>query len=209
MGASLPLPLPLPLPPASPAPPPPPPPPPAPTPSPSPSPASLPPPPSMLTPHLLPLTRTHALCVHVGTCVCRPGAAAGYLDLTLSQLVMQALLALEAHRGSLKHPGLSLPDTARAFTALFLTAHNPASEPHIRQRQHARLAAFIAECELAQQIAAVPRGSGARAVRQSPRRPELDVAAVKQLGRQYDALAREPREALFQRLFRPTPPVSK
>ncbi len=137
---------------------------------------------------------------------CRPGAAAGYLDLVLSEVVLQAMMALEEHRGTLKHPGLSLADSARAFVSLFLKAHNPASAPHIRQRQNERLADFVVECELAQQISAVPRGSGARAVRQSPRLSELDLEGMKQLGLQFDALAHEPREALFQRLFRPTLP---
>jgi hypothetical protein len=128
----------------------------------------------------------------------------GYLQQALSDLIVKAMTALEAHRGTLKHPGLSLEDSAKAFVSLFLKAHNPASEDHIRQRQAQRLTDFLAECAVAQHIAAAPRGSAVHAARRSPRFSEL-----KELGQRYDSLATEPREQLVERLFRPTPPTYK
>ena len=120
----------------------------------------------------------------------------------MSDLVVKAMIALEDHRGTLKHPALSLADSAKAFVSLFLKANNPASEPHIRQRQSERLTQFLAECSIAQAINAVPRGGGVAAARISPRLPELN-----KLGAQYDQLSSEPREKLFVRLFRPDVPV--
>ena len=156
-----------------------------------------------------PRTFSHS-CAYCGFCACaaclRCSAdnVSGYLQQALSDLIVKAMTALEAHRGTLKHPGLSLEDSAKAFVSLFLKAHNPASEDHIRQRQAQRLTDFLAECAVAQHIAAAPRGSAVHAARRSPRFSEL-----KELGQRYDSLATEPREQLVERLFRPTPPTYK
>lgn len=136
--------------------------------------------------------------------VCSADRVTGYLQQVLSDLIVQAMTALEAHRGTLKHPGLTLHDSARAFVSLFLKAHNPRSEVHVRARQSQRLADFLGECAVAQGIAQAPRGSAVHAARRSPRFTEL-----KELGQRYDALASEPRHQLVERLFRPTPPTYK
>jgi hypothetical protein len=132
---------------------------------------------------------------------------AGYLQQALSDLVVKAMTALEDHRGTLRHPSLSLQDSAKAFVSLFLKAHNPASEDHVRARQAQRLTDFLGECAVAQHIASAPRGSAVHAARRSPRFSELED--LKLLGQRYDSLASEPREQLVERLFRPTPPVYK
>jgi adenylate/nucleoside-diphosphate kinase len=125
-----------------------------------------------------------------------------YLEQTLSELLVKAMVELESYRGQLKHPALSIEESAKAFVSLFLKAHNPQSESHIRARQTARLAEFLRECSVAEQINAAPRGGGVFAAKRSPRLPQLE-----ELGEQYDKLASESRETLFNRLFRPTAPT--
>lgn len=134
-------------------------------------------------------------------CVFRPGkgSTVAYLEQTLSEMITNALTAVDQHRSHLLHPALSISSTLKAFVALHLKAHNAAAPAHVRERSAARLLRFLEECAIADKIrGSAPRGSAVAAARLSPRLPD-----VVQLGEQYDKLKSEPKPYLLERYLRP------
>jgi hypothetical protein len=137
----------------------------------------------------------------------RPGKSAtvAYLEQTLSEMITNALTAVDGHRTKLLHPNLSISGSLKAFVALHLKAHNASSPPHIRERAERRLSQFLEECSIADKIrSSAPRGSAVSAARLSPRLPD-----VSQLGEQFDKLRSEPKQYLLERFLRPDPVATK
>lgn len=137
----------------------------------------------------------------------RPGKSAtvAYLEQTLSEMITNALTAVDGHRTMLLHPNLSISGSLKAFVALHLKAHNASSPPHIRERAERRLSQFLEECSIADKIrSSAPRGSAVSAARLSPRLPD-----VSQLGEQFDKLRSEPKQYLLERFLRPDPVATK
>lgn len=134
----------------------------------------------------------------------RPNTTIGYLEQSLSDVIVKALTDLDKHRSSLAHPAMSIPNSAKAFVALYLKANNGSSTAALRQRATERLQQFLDECALSEKIGlTAARGSAVSAARKSPRLPEAAI-----LGEQFDKLRSEPRQVTLRRYLRPDPVAS-
>ncbi len=119
-------------------------------------------------------------------------SSVGYLEQSVSNLLIRALTSLDGLKDTLKHPRLSVSQTALMYVALYFKAWNPASSTRVRQRQGERLKDFVAECKLFDAIrCSTPRGSGVAAVRNARTRSE-------QCG-MFDALLKEPMASIWAR----------
>jgi len=123
----------------------------------------------------------------------------GILEQGLSNILIRSMTSLEGLKDKLKHPRLSVGQTALVYVALFLKAWNPKASDRVARRQRTRLQDFIGECRLFDALrTSTPRGSGVQAVRKARTRSEQCVL--------FDKLVDEDPRDMWHRLTGIPPP---
>jgi hypothetical protein len=113
------------------------------------------------------------------------GSMLGYVEQSVGNLLVRALLAVGKEREHLLHPSLSHAQTLLVFLSLWLKAQDTSLSLPVRERQTARLELFLKECHLGDRLsAAAPRGSGAGAAQAA-----RELAAYAQAAEEFDQLA--------------------
>ena len=133
----------------------------------------------------------------------RNGGVHGVLavvEQSLSDALQHALIAL-GNTGRIRHPSMSVEETAVKFISLHLKANNANGAPHLLPKRQARLTRFISECAIADRIKkCISSGSAIKAIR-SIQSQESAPDEYSKIAVQFEELCQETPESLRHRFI--------
>ena len=120
---------------------------------------------------------------------------------SLSDALQRALVAL-GNTGRIRHPSLTVEETAVRYISLHLKANNKHAAPHLMKRRQLRLAEFVKECQIGEKIKGlVSGGSAIKAIRSIQSQAEESKDEYSQLAVQFEALCKETPQSLRERFI--------